>query len=57
MVNLKPKESKEVSFIIDAKTVQFYTANNKWEAEVGDFKIFIGGSSKTSLEADFTLTE
>lgn len=53
MVNLKPQESKEVSFTIDAKTVQFYTANNKWEAEVGDFKVFIGGSSRTSLEAEF----
>ena len=57
MVNLKPGESKEVSFTIDAKTVQFYTANNKWEAEAGDFKVFIGGSSKTTLEADFSLTE
>ena len=57
MVNLKPGESKEVSFTIDAKTVQFYTANNKWEAEAGDFKVYIGGSSKTTLEADFSLTE
>ena len=57
MVNLKPGESKEVSFTIDVKTVQFYTANNKWEAEAGDFKVFIGGSSKTILEADFTLLE
>jgi beta-glucosidase len=54
MVTLKPGESKEISFEIDSKTIQFYTANNKWEAEAGDFKLFIGGSSKTKLETDFT---
>ena len=57
MVSLKPGESKEVSFTIDKKTVQFYTANEKWESEIGDFKVFIGGSSTTSLEADFSLIE
>ena len=54
MVSLKPGESKEISFEIDSKTIQFYTANNKWEAEAGDFKLFIGGSSKTKLETDFS---
>ncbi|WP_445738424.1 beta-glucosidase BglX [Mariniflexile sp.] len=57
LVTLNPGESKQVSFTIDAKTIQFYSADNKWEAEPGDFKIFIGGSSKTSLEANFTLAE
>lgn len=57
LVTLKPGESKEVSFTIDAKTVQFYTANNKWEAEAGDFNVFIGGSSKTVLEGTFSLGE
>ncbi|WP_166966160.1 beta-glucosidase BglX [Yeosuana marina] len=57
LVNLKPGESKEVSFTIDTKTIQFYTANNKWEAEPGDFKVFIGGSSVTSLEADFSYVD
>lgn len=54
MVSLKPGESKEISFTIDTKTTQFYTVNNKWESDLGDFKLFIGGSSKTSLEADFS---
>lgn len=57
LVTLKPGDSKEVSFTIYAKTIQFYTANNKWEAEPGDFKVFIGGSSKTNLEANFSLLE
>ncbi|MBU2945303.1 beta-glucosidase BglX [Zobellia uliginosa] len=55
MVSLKPGETKNVSFTISAKKLEFYSANNKWEAETGDFKVFIGGSSATQLESDFTL--
>ena len=57
LVTLKPGESKEVSFTIDAKLLEFYTANKKFESEVGEFKVFIGGSSKTVLEASFSLVE
>lgn len=55
MVSLKPGESKKVSFTINAKTLEFYSANNKWESEAGDFKVFIGGSSNTKLESSFAL--
>jgi beta-glucosidase len=55
MVNLKPGESKELTFTIDTKMLAFYSANNKWEAEGGDFKVFVGGSSNTVLQADFSL--
>ena len=57
LVNLKPGESKQVSFIIDSKTLEFYTSNNKWETESGDFKVFVGGSSITDLEANFSLSD
>ncbi|MBG7611223.1 beta-glucosidase BglX [Polaribacter sp. BAL334] len=57
MVTLKPGESKEVSFTIDKETIQYYTVNNKWEAEPGDFKVYIGGSSNASLSASFNLAE
>lgn len=53
MVALKANEMKTVTFTIDRKLIEFYTANNKWEAEPGDFKVFIGGSSDATLEADF----
>ena len=53
MVELKPFESKTISFIINQKTIEFYTANSKWEAEPGDFKVFVGGNSEATLEADF----
>lgn len=55
LVNLKPGASKEISFTIDAEMLQFYTANNKWEVESGDFQVFIGGSSNTVLESKFSL--
>jgi len=55
MVSLKPGEKKKVSFTITTKTLEFYSANNKWESEPGDFKIFVGGSSNTKLESSFTL--
>ncbi|WP_298767528.1 beta-glucosidase BglX [uncultured Polaribacter sp.] len=57
IIALKPGESKEVNFTIDSKTLEFYTANNKWEAEVGAFKVFVGGSSKTSLVDSFELID
>jgi beta-glucosidase len=56
MIDLKPNETKTVSFVIDQNTIQYYTANSKWEAEAGDFNVFIGGSSVTTLEADFQYT-
>ena len=53
MVELQPNESKEVTFTINEKKLEFFTANSKWETEPGDFKVFIGGSSITTLESSF----
>ena len=53
MIELQPNEMKEVTFEINEKTIEYFTANRKWEAEPGDFKVFIGGSSVTKLEGDF----
>ncbi len=57
MVSLLANESKSISFVINEKTLEFYTAKNKWETEVGDFKVFLGGSSSTALEADFRFND
>lgn len=54
LIELESGQSKTVSFVINEETIQFYTANKKWEAEPGDFKVFIGGSSKTDLEGSFS---
>lgn len=56
MTDIKAGETKTVTFTINEKTIEFYSANNKWEAEAGDFKVFIGGSSITKLEAPFSYT-
>jgi beta-glucosidase len=56
MVELQPNESKTVTFTINEKTIEFFTANLKWEAESGDFKVFVGGSSATTLESSFQYT-
>ena len=53
MIELQPGESKKVNFVINKKTIEFYTAQSKWEAEPGDFKVFIGGNSVQTLENDF----
>lgn len=53
MVSLKAGETKTVTFSINEKTIEFYTAYKKWEAEPGDFKVFVGGSSDTRLQAGF----
>jgi len=55
LVELQPNEAKRIEFTIDEKMLQFYTANNQWEAETGDFKVFVGGNSVETLEADFKL--
>ena len=57
MISLKPGESKSVNFTINAKILEFYSANQMWETEQGDFKVFVGGSSQTDLESNFSLIE
>lgn len=54
LVEIKAGQKKTIIFTIDEKTIEFYTANEKWEAEPGDFRVFVGGSSATSLEAGFS---
>jgi beta-glucosidase len=56
MIELQPNETKKVVFLIDEKTIQYFTANSKWEAEPGDFKVFIGGNSEKTSEANFQYT-
>jgi len=54
-VMLKAGETKTINFTIDAKTLQFYTINKKWEVEPGDFELWIGGDSNVNLKASFTI--
>ena len=52
-VILKPGETKKVVFEISAKTLEFYAANNIWEAESGSFKVMLGSNSRDLKEASF----
>ena len=53
MIELKPNESKKLTFIINEKTIEFFTANSIWDAEGGDFNVFVGGNSVETLKSDF----
>ena len=53
MITLEPNQIKTVTFTIDKKTIEFFTANQIWEAEPGDFKVFIGTNSVNTLEGNF----
>lgn len=53
LVQLGPFESKEITFVIDESTLKFYAANDKWETQPGDFKIFVGGNSVENIESNF----
>jgi len=52
-IMLKPKETKTVSFTINKKTIAYFTAHKKWEAEPGQFKLYVGGNSDAKLSAGF----
>lgn len=54
-VELGPGESREVTFTLTPADLAFYTANGRWEAEPGAFKVFVGGNSRDVKEASFTL--
>ena len=55
LIELAPGESKVVNFKIDSSLLEFYTYENKWEAEVGKFHAFIGTNSDVSDFKEFHL--
>ena len=57
MIELAPGESKVVSFEIDSSLLEFYTYENKWEAEDGKFHAFIGTNSDVSDYKEFHLVK
>lgn len=55
LVDLKIGETKTVEFILNKNSLGFYNNDGKFITEPGDFKIFIGGSSTTTIEGQFEL--
>jgi beta-glucosidase len=54
-IGLNAGESKDVTFKIADKDLQFYTTANGWKAEPGRFKLWVGTSSAEGLEGSFEL--
>ncbi|MEH7418052.1 glycoside hydrolase family 3 N-terminal domain-containing protein [Neobacillus drentensis] len=54
-VHLHPGESKEVIFTITEEDLKYYTADMSYQAEEGEFKVYIGTNSKVVEEAFFKL--
>ena len=54
-VSLKPGESREVNFKIDASLLKFYNYDLDYVCEPGEFDIMIGGASDRVKQTRFRL--
>jgi beta-glucosidase len=56
-VTLKPDETRHLELTLDRRTFSFYDdKRSNWDAEPGEFTIFVGGSSDNiPLRSTFTL--
>ena len=54
-INLQPGESMKVEFTITEEDLKFFTAKHRYEAEPGDFKVYVGSNCKATLEDSFEL--
>lgn len=54
-VFLKKGETRPVEFTLTEKDLRFYNSELKLVSEPGEFKVFVGTSSASALEAGFTL--
>jgi beta-glucosidase len=55
-IELEPEQSRTVSFTLTTDDLAFYSARNLWEAEPGEFAVFVGTSSVDVKERRFVLT-
>ncbi|QDO95505.1 beta-glucosidase BglX [Formosa sediminum] len=55
MVELKPNERQTIDFVLTEKELGFYTNKGEFIVEPGAFKVYVGGSSETTLSSEFTL--
>lgn len=56
-VALNPGETKTVSFRIPLDDLKFYNSELKYQAEPGEFKVFVGRNSRDCKEATFALVQ
>lgn len=55
LISLNPKEKKTVNFTLTDKELGFYNNTGEFIVEPGLFEVFVGGSSKTALNAKFEI--
>jgi len=55
-VSLSPGEEREVRFTLPKKSLGFYNNDGCYCVEDGEFRVFVGGSSKDTLEQNVTLS-
>ncbi|WP_298238522.1 beta-glucosidase BglX [uncultured Algibacter sp.] len=55
LVELGAGETKTIQFTLNNETLGFYNNDGDYIIEAGDFKVFVGGSSMATLEANFEL--
>lgn len=55
LIELNPNQEIKVSFNLTKEELGFYDNDGKFILEPGDFKVFVGGSSNTVLEANFKI--
>lgn len=55
LINLAPSASKTVEFTLTKDELGFYNNDGDFIVETGDFEIFIGGSSATTLKETFSI--
>ncbi|CAL2107814.1 Periplasmic beta-glucosidase [Tenacibaculum sp. 190524A02b] len=53
LVELKPNETKKITFTLSSKELGFYNNQGIFVVEPGIFEVFIGGSSTTTLKTKF----
>ncbi|MEW6654631.1 MAG: fibronectin type III-like domain-contianing protein, partial [Bacteroidota bacterium] len=56
-INLKPGETKKVTFTITPEKLKFYDINMNYVVEPGEFKVFVGTNSVDVKETSFTVVE
>ncbi|MFT5863418.1 MAG: beta-glucosidase [Flavobacteriales bacterium] len=52
MISLEPAASQRVTMTLTIEELGFYTNNGVWTVESGLFKVFVGGSSVTTLQSE-----